>query len=169
MAALSPQGLILTIEWQRHVLALQHVVRLLPFAALASLPSPSPAVLGLLDLQGQALPVLDLQRLLGGPASPHTLATRIAVLADASCEAAACPPCALVVRGTGTVVRLDAQAERGRDAAQRCGDALVWAVSRDSQGALLWLDLPALLRSHVRPLLGHPTRDHDLQAVHDEF
>jgi chemotaxis signal transduction protein len=169
MSESSPQGLILTVKGQRHVLALRHVVRLLPFAALANLPSPAPAVLGLLDLQGQALPVLDLQVLLGGPASPETLSTRIAVLSEASCQTAACPPCALAVRGTGSVIRLAAQAERGREAAQRCDDPLVWAVSRDSRGTLLWLDLPALLGLHARSLLRQQVAAQDMKVARVEF
>ncbi|MDP3086163.1 MAG: chemotaxis protein CheW, partial [Rubrivivax sp.] len=109
-AVRQPQGLVLTLQSQRHVMALRHVERLLPLAALTALPMAPPALLGLLDLHGRPVPVLDLQVLLGGVPTPATMRTRIAVLAAACSAAADCPALALVLQGTGQVTRWPADA-----------------------------------------------------------
>lgn len=148
-AARAPQGLVLQIQAQRHVLMLAHVERLLPLAALTALPLAPAVLLGLLDLHGRSLPVLDLQGLLGGPPTPATMRTRIAVIERACSSAAGCPDLALVLQGTGDVTRLPTDASTGTPVV----GTGIQAVSADRHGSLLWLDLPALLRSHAAHLL----------------
>lgn len=151
-AARSPQGLVLQLQAQRHVLPLRHIERLLPLAALTPLPLAPAALLGLLDLHGRSLPVLDLQALLGGPPTPATMRSRIAVLDRACTTAAGCPDLALMLQGTGDVTRLPADATMGA-AAIGTGAWAVDAVSADRHGSLLWLDLPALLQRCATHLL----------------
>jgi len=50
----------------RYALPLTSVLRVLPVAALKALPGAPPYVRGLLDLHGEALPVIDVERLLFG-------------------------------------------------------------------------------------------------------
>ncbi|MGI9332851.1 MAG: chemotaxis protein CheW [Gammaproteobacteria bacterium] len=53
-------------------LLLEHVDRVLPFAALAKLPEAPPWLLGMLNLHGESVPVLDVTaRLSGEPREPQ--------------------------------------------------------------------------------------------------
>lgn len=146
------RGLLLMLNSQRHALALRHVRRLLPMATMTPLPLAPAALAGLLDLHGQAWPVIDLQILFGGAATAPTLRTRIALLASRSTDAAGCPACALLLGGTGEVVALPAAAGVEVKPAAAASDP-AWTLGVDRAGRLLWLDLPTVLRRHVQPLL----------------
>ena len=62
------QILVFSLQGSRHALPLDHVERVVPAAALTALPGAPAGVLGVLDLQGQVIPVFDLRSRLHLPA-----------------------------------------------------------------------------------------------------
>jgi chemotaxis-related protein WspB len=80
------------------------VRRILPFARLKALPSDFPALAGVLNFHGQAVPVLDLTLLLTGAPSRERLGTRI-ILAEIALAAAPTRPLGLLAEGAHSVVR----------------------------------------------------------------
>jgi purine-binding chemotaxis protein CheW len=72
--------ILLRLEGHEYALPLGHVVEVVRMAALAPVPDAPRHVLGLLDLRGRVVPVLDLRRRLGlAPAEPG-LSTPICVV-----------------------------------------------------------------------------------------
>lgn len=69
--------LVFHIGRERYALPLTAVLRVLPVARLKALPGAPDYVPGLLDLHGEAVPVVDLSRLAGTPPSAVRYDTRI--------------------------------------------------------------------------------------------
>jgi chemotaxis-related protein WspB len=69
--------LVFHIGRERYALPLTAVLRVLPVARLKALPGAPAYVPGLLDLHGEAVPVIDLSRLAGSPADAVRYDTRI--------------------------------------------------------------------------------------------
>jgi chemotaxis-related protein WspB len=69
--------LVFHIGRERYALPLTAVQRVLPVARLKALPGAPDYVPGLLDLHGEAVPVVDLSRLAGTPPSAVRYDTRI--------------------------------------------------------------------------------------------
>ena len=69
--------LVFHIGRERYALPLASVLRVLPVARLKALPGAPHFVPGLLDLHGEAIPVIDLSRLAGTPADAVRYDTRI--------------------------------------------------------------------------------------------
>jgi len=69
--------MVFHIGKERYALPLASVLRVLPVAALKALPGAPPYVRGLLDLHGEALPVIDLSALAGTPPDAVRYDTRI--------------------------------------------------------------------------------------------
>ncbi|MGE5517125.1 MAG: chemotaxis protein CheW [Bacteroidota bacterium] len=71
-----------TLGVDREVFAVEvHGVReILDVPAIAQLPNAPPYLLGVIDVRGECVPVVDLRRKLGFAAAPHTNHTRILVL-----------------------------------------------------------------------------------------
>ncbi|HVE15731.1 MAG TPA: chemotaxis protein CheW [Chthoniobacterales bacterium] len=82
------------------------VRRIVPLARLKALPSDIAAIAGVLNFHGQAVPVLDLTRLLTGASSREILGTRI-VVADVELRGTGPRLLGLVVEGAHSVARLD--------------------------------------------------------------
>jgi len=80
------------------------VRRILPFARLKILPSDLPAIAGVLNFHGQAVPVLDLTLLLTGAISRERLGTRI-ILADIALASGSVRPLGLLAEGAHSVAR----------------------------------------------------------------
>jgi chemotaxis-related protein WspB len=74
------KALLFHIGPDRYALPLAQVARVLPAVALKSLPLADAAVAGLMDLHGQAVPVIDLVQLAGLPPSPLCVDSRIVVV-----------------------------------------------------------------------------------------
>ena len=69
--------LVFHIGHERYALPLARVERVLPVARLKALPGAPHYVPGLLDLHGEALPVIDVSRLAGSPPDAVRYDTRI--------------------------------------------------------------------------------------------
>jgi purine-binding chemotaxis protein CheW len=72
--------ILLRLEGHEYALPLGCVVEVVRMAALAPVPDAPPHVLGLLDLRGRVVPVLDLRRRLGLAAAEPGLSTPICVV-----------------------------------------------------------------------------------------
>ena len=72
--------ILLRLEGHDYALPLGCVVEVVRMAALAPLPDAPAHVLGLLDLRGRVVPVLDLRRRLGLPPAEAGLSTPICVV-----------------------------------------------------------------------------------------
>jgi purine-binding chemotaxis protein CheW len=71
-----------TLGIDREIFAVEvHRVReILDVPAIAQLPNAPPYLLGVIDVRGECVPVVDLRRKLGFAPAPHTSHTRILVL-----------------------------------------------------------------------------------------
>ena len=68
------------IEGQRYALPLNDVERVLPMVAVSPLPQAPAVVLGVINLHGQVIPVLDLRRRFGLPLRDYGLTARLLVV-----------------------------------------------------------------------------------------
>lgn len=73
-------SVIFSVGAARFAVDLAAVVRIVPLAALAPLPTAAPEVAGLLDFHGSAIPVIDLNRLVSGNDCPALIGTRIVLV-----------------------------------------------------------------------------------------
>lgn len=97
---------VFVLDSQRYALDLSAVTRVVHAAAIARLPKAPPIVLGIIDLQGQIVPVLDIRTRFGLPNNDlrlsdkfiiaHTRARTVAIVADSVAGLADCPDDAIV-------------------------------------------------------------------------
>lgn len=73
------QLVVFVIEEQQYALPLPAVERVLPIVAVSPLPQAPPIALGVINLHGKVLPVLDVRRRLGFPPRPYGLAAHLLV------------------------------------------------------------------------------------------
>jgi purine-binding chemotaxis protein CheW len=80
--ASTPEGQFVTLAIDREVFAVpvESVLEILDMRQPSRIPESPPYMLGLIDLRGRSIPVLDLRAKLGLPAVPPTETTRILVL-----------------------------------------------------------------------------------------
>jgi purine-binding chemotaxis protein CheW len=84
-AALNSEAvLLLRLGGRRYGVLLSHVERVLPMAAVSPLPDQPIGMLGVLNLHGAVLPVVDPRPRLGLPSPAWTADQRLVVLAAAS-------------------------------------------------------------------------------------
>jgi purine-binding chemotaxis protein CheW len=74
------QLVVFDIEGQRYALPLNDVERVLPMVAVSPLPQAPAVVLGVINLHGQVIPVLDLRRRFGLPLRDYGLTARLLVV-----------------------------------------------------------------------------------------
>ena len=67
------------LEQQRYALDLRAVERVLPMVAVSPLPQAPPIALGVINLHGQVIPVLDLRRRFGWPVRDYGVAGHLLV------------------------------------------------------------------------------------------
>lgn len=67
------------LDGQRYAVGVGHVDRVLPMVAVSPLPSAPPIAVGLVNLAGAAVPVVDARRRLGLPPREPDLSTRLLV------------------------------------------------------------------------------------------
>ncbi len=70
---------LFVLEGQRYALPLTVVERILPMVAVSPLPQAPDIALGLLNLHGQAIPVLDIRRRFGLPVRDYGITGRLLV------------------------------------------------------------------------------------------
>jgi len=97
-----PERIVLfTLDDQRYGVALADVERVVRVVAITPLPGGPPFILGVINVQGRVMPVLDLRQRFGLPERPlelsdHLLITRqngrdLALLVDSAGEVRDCP------------------------------------------------------------------------------
>lgn len=141
--------LIFHIGQDRYGLRLGAVQRVLPLMELKRLPLAPPAVAGLMNLHGHAVPVIDLARLGGDAASAEHVDTRIVVVDYVSPEGGVHALGLLAERVLG-VQELDehALAGSGVQAAPFLGQ-----VAGDGDGMVQLVELARLLPPDLRATL----------------
>lgn len=136
----------------RYGLRLAALVRVLPLLELKHLPLAPPAVAGLMDLNGRAVPVIDLCVLAGLPSPADFYDTRILLVDYASPEGGvhALGLLAQQVRGVRDV-QPQALVDSGVTAAPFLGQ-----VAGDADGMLQLVELEQLLPASLRAILFQP-------------
>jgi purine-binding chemotaxis protein CheW len=76
---MSEDLLVVELARQQYALRVQQVREVVPRAALTVLPGAPPGVLGILQLRGALLPVIDLRQRLNVPATPAQISQSIVV------------------------------------------------------------------------------------------
>lgn len=145
--------LVFHIGRGRYALALRAIERVLPVARLTALPGAPHFVPGLLDLHGEAIPVIDLSRLAGSPPDAVRYDTRI-LLVEVPAMGRMRRLGLKAERVSGVLALADEPVERGVAAAPWLG-----AVARDpapapgADAVLQLLDPAHLLAPEVEALL----------------
>lgn len=133
----TPPLLIFSLEEQRYALRLDHVERVLRAVAVTPLPKAPEIVLGVLDLHGQVIPVVDLRRRFGLPLRDLRTSDQF-VIARAGQLTVALPVDATEnVQEAGSVVVPADQIVSGTE--------FLEGVTRTSQGLVMIHDLATLL------------------------
>lgn len=130
--------LIFALEGQRYALPVAAVVRVVRAAALTPLPKAPKIVLGILDLQGEIIPVINLRKRFRLPERPIGCDDQFLVVRTSNF------PVALAVDDTQEVVRLDPEAVVEPEEIVPGTDYLS-GVTRSEGGLVLIHDLDTLL------------------------
>lgn len=77
------QLVVFIIEGQRYALHLPSVERVLPMVAMARLPNAPDVALGVINLHGRVIPVVDLRRRFGLPPHDYGLSAHLLVVRTA--------------------------------------------------------------------------------------
>lgn len=80
MADDQQQYVTLGLDRELFAMPVANVREILDMRPISRLPHAPPSMLGIIDVRGQSVPIVDLRRRLGLPAAPVTDATRILVL-----------------------------------------------------------------------------------------
>jgi purine-binding chemotaxis protein CheW len=134
----SPHLLIFTLDRQRYALRLDAVERVVRAAAITPIPKAPEVVLGILDIQGRVIPVIDLRRRFRTPLRELRSTDQFVV---AKCGALTL---ALMVDGTDGVLEQTDQRETAADRIV-AGLEFLEGVTRTEDGLVLIHDLERLL------------------------
>lgn len=126
------------------------VERILPFAALKSLPGAEHGLIGILNYQGRAVPVVDLCLLLTGESAREILNTRILLCPFAESSSGRI---GLVVEGVSEARKLE---ERDFHSAGATGAPCLDAVTSTPEGLIQRIELPGILPAGLLASLGLP-------------
>ena len=141
--------LLFHIGADRYGLRLRDVVRVLPLVELKQLPLAPDAVAGLMDFHGQSVPVIDLSRMSGLPASRDHFDTRIVLVDYHAPDGTPHLLGLLAERVLGVQDVADgALADSGVQAAPFLGQ-----VASDAAGIVQLVELERLLPATLRALL----------------
>lgn len=145
-AITTPHLLIFTLDRLRYALRLDTVERVVRAAAITALPEAPEIVLGILDLQGQIIPVIDLRKRFRLPERGIRSDDQFVIARSGN------RTLALVVDGTESVIeRTDLTVTAPDDVLT--GTAFLEGISSTDQGLLLIHDLETLLFSAEEELL----------------
>ncbi len=140
------RALLFEVEGIPYALPLEGVREVVRAVAVAQLPGAPPAVLGVVDLRGTLVPVVDLRARFGLPARGLSPAEHF-VVADAGGRTA-------MVRADEVLGVVDVPDERVEDpAAVAAGTAYVAGIARLDGGLALIADLGAFLSAAEREAL----------------
>jgi purine-binding chemotaxis protein CheW len=142
-----PQLLIFTLDEQSYALRLAAVERVVRAAAITPLPQAPQIVLGVLDLQGQVIPVIDLRRRFGLPTRDLRTSDQFVVARAGELTVA------LVVDGTRDVLDAGAEVMVAPDQVLSAGLDFLEGVTRTADGLVLIHDLASLLFPEEQTLL----------------
>ena len=140
--------LIFTLDEQRYALRLATVERVVRAAAVSALPKAPAVVLGVLDLQGRVLPVINLRQRFRLPERGLRTSDQFVIARTRLVTVA------LAVDGVEAVVEASAEATIPPDDILAGTDYLE-GVTRDADGLVLIHDLADLLFPEEELLLAH--------------
>lgn len=135
-AITTPHLLIFTLDGQRYALRLSAVERVLQAAAITPIPEAPEIILGILDLQGEVIPVVNLRKRFRLPEREIRSADQFVVARTARLTLA------LAVDGTESVIE---QADLVAPDRIVPGMGYLDAVTRTPDGLVLIHDLESLL------------------------
>ncbi|HJV33944.1 chemotaxis protein CheW [Geomonas sp.] len=130
--------LVFTLDRQRYALRLDRVQRVVRAAAVTPLPKAPEIVLGVLDLQGQVVPVINLRRRFSLPEREIRSDDQLVVARAGALTVA------LAVDGTESVLE-EGELELTSPEEIVAGTSFLEGVAATRQGLLLIHDLEALL------------------------
>lgn len=123
---------------QRYGLPIDRVREIQKIVAFAEVPDENGTVLGMVDVRGEIVPVIDIRRLIGLPLAPYTLDTPMIVVASFA------GPVALIVDAVDTVVDLPA-GSAGAPPERHSLVSRILGVYRLDDEIVFLLDIDALL------------------------
>lgn len=142
------RGLLFRMGAGLYALRLIHIREVLPLAQLRQVPGTDAAVLGLLNLRGRSVPVVDLVGHCMGQGEPANLRTRIVVLPLADAQAAV----GVVLQTTGDIVDLPEQSVQPCPLATGDLPFLAGLSQREGDESVQWID-PVRLVASLTPVL----------------
>jgi chemotaxis-related protein WspB len=150
--------LIFELGSDRYALDVRQVAEVLPLVTVKRIPQAPPAVAGLFDYRGAAVPLVDMSQLALGRPAERRLSTRIILLhcRDATGEARLL---GLIAERTTQTVRRE-PAEFRMSAVTSDAAPYLGPVATDARGLLQWIDPSTLLPASVRDLLFRHPIDH---------
>lgn len=142
------QLVVLQLDDQRYALRLDTVERVIRALEIAPLPGAPAGVLGVVNIQGQVMPVYDLRARLGWPSQPLRLSDQIVLARTIRRQVGVCVDAVAEVRAFNPEQLVEASALGP-------GDAYVAGVVRLPDGLVLIHDLDRFLTPSEEHALGH--------------
>jgi purine-binding chemotaxis protein CheW len=146
------RGLLFRIKGGLYALRLIHIHEVLPMAQLRQVPGADAAVLGLLNLRGRSVPVVDLACHCMGQGEPVNLRTRIVLLALNEAHGGEQATVGVVLQTTGDIVDLPEHAVQPCPLATGSLPFLAGLSQREGDESVQWID-PAQLLASLAPVL----------------
>lgn len=147
------RGLLFRMGGGLYALRLIHIREVLPMAQLRQVPGADEAVLGLLNLRGRSVPVVDLAGHCMGQGEPANLRTRIVLLSlEAGAQGADQAAVGVVLQTTGDIVDLPEQSVQPCPLATGGLPFLAGLSQRQGDESVQWID-PARLVASLAPAL----------------
>jgi purine-binding chemotaxis protein CheW len=144
---------VFTLDGQRYALALSSVSRVLPMVAIAPLPGGPPMLLGVIDLHGQPLPVVDLRARWGCRPAEAGVDARLVVARTTRRQIA------LPVDQVLEIAHLDRQAIASSTDVLPGGIGRVRGVAATADGLLFVHDIEAVLSADEDAQLGSALKE----------
>src|SRR5262245_53787358 len=135
--------LLMQLDGDRYALDIRQVAVVLPLVTLRAVPGAPPAVAGIIDYGGAAVPVIDLARLLANRPAHRRLGTRIVLVRYAGEHTLGL----IVERATDTLRR---EPEEFQPSGITASDPPhLGPVALDAAGPVHWIDVNQLLPAPV--------------------
>ena len=134
----------------RYALDTARIVEVLPLVAIKQTPQAPPAVAGVFDYRGAAVPLIDLSRLALDRPARQCLSTRIVVVEHT--DAGLTRLLGLIAEGATTTLRRAAE-EFDAAGIDNPGAPYLGPVTRDARGLVQRIEVDQLLTEPLRRLL----------------